>query len=551
MAKKISNIAETSVKKDPQAAMLLRMFDKMSKRPNWDSMWGEVGRYIAPDKNYVFERKANVGTKGEERHNRLYDGTAEHSAGLLASALHTLLSSPTQQFFGVTTGEPLIDEIPRVGRYIQNVVDLGHEILAASNFQSEIHETYKDIITFGTNVLRMDDDDEDLIRFFSMPIFEHYLAENHKGIVNVVAKSFKMPVRHAFAKYGMEKFGIEAKKLGKDIDKEIVIIQITMDRETAKMRALDNLDRPFVTFHVYKESQIILQEKGHFEFPFAVPRWEKTTGEIYGRSPGTKALPDVRMVNQMMRVVIRAAQKAVDPPLAILDDGVIGRVNLRPGGLTSVRSSGRDQRVIEPLISGARPDIGLDMVNEARTQIRKAFFADQLQLPQIDRQTATESTIRNEDRIRLLGPLLGRTNIELLSPIITNLIGKMGRRGRLPENIPPELVGRPLNVFFKSQIAKAQKMIEANNHNQWLASIAPVADRDPTVLDMLDGPKFVRKMGNLHGIDKDLLKTDKELARIAEQRQANEQQQQEVEQTVAISEAVKNTAGVLPLQAGI
>ena len=105
-----------------------------------------------------------------------------------------------------------------------------------------------------------------------------------------------------------------------------------------------------------------------------------------------------------MRVVIRAAQKAVDPPLAILDDGVIGRVNLRPGGLTSVRSSGRDQRGIEPLISGARPDIGLDMVNEARTQIRKAFFADQLQLPQIDRQTATESTIRNEDRIRLLGP---------------------------------------------------------------------------------------------------------------------------------------------------
>ena len=74
---------------------------------------------------------------------------------------------------------------------------------------------------------------------------------------------------------------------------------------------------------------------------------------------------------------------------------------------------------------------------------------------------------------------------------------------------------------------------------------------NPKVLVILDGRKFVRKMGRLHGIDKDLLKTDKELARIAEKRQANEQQQQEVEQTVAISEAVKNTAGVLPLQEGI
>ena len=60
MAKKISNIAETSVKKDPQAAMLLRMFDRMSKRSNWDSMWDEVARYIAPDKNYAVEKKIAI-----------------------------------------------------------------------------------------------------------------------------------------------------------------------------------------------------------------------------------------------------------------------------------------------------------------------------------------------------------------------------------------------------------------------------------------------------------------------------------------------------------
>src|SRR3546814_4077959 len=83
--------------------------------------------------------------------------------------------------------------------------------------------------------------------------------------------------------------------------------------------------------------------------PYMVPRWSKDAGEIYGRSPGWNALPDQKMLNEMSRTVLKAAQKAVDPPLMVADDGVLMPLRTHPGGINVVRAGALSNDPLRPL----------------------------------------------------------------------------------------------------------------------------------------------------------------------------------------------------------
>ena len=122
------------------------------------------------------------------------------------------------------------------------------------------------------------------------------------------------------------------------------------------------------------------------------------------------------MVNRMSEVSIRSAQKQLDPPLMVPDDGFLLPVRTTPGALNFYRTGTRDR--LEPLQAGAQNPIGLNMEEQRRNAIRSAFYVDQLQLNESPSMTATEVLQRNEEKMRLLGPVMGRLQSELLQPLI-------------------------------------------------------------------------------------------------------------------------------------
>ena len=83
------------------------------------------------------------------------------------------------------------------------------------------------------------------------------------------------------------------------------------------------------------------------------------------------ALPDVKMLNKMSEVTIRAAQKQIDPPLMVPDDGFIMPIRTTPGSLNFYRAGTRDR--MEPLNIGANNPLGLNMEEQRRNAIRQAF----------------------------------------------------------------------------------------------------------------------------------------------------------------------------------
>lgn len=532
------------------AKEICQRFDKLkSGRANWEDRWSDCAMYVMPQKDDVYTWAMK--SKGEEKNLQLYDASAQHYNELLASALHSMLTNPTLQWFDLSTGLPDLDRNPRVRGYLQKVVRKAHRILNNSNFQTEIHEVYMDLGCFGTGAMRIERDDETLIKFHSRPIYEIHIEENYKGEVDTAFTVYKMSVRKAFKKYGEESFGKKGEQLKRDLDKEIEIIHAVLPREDVFSRAGKKFakNKPWASIHVLKEGEIVLKESGFDTFPYVFPRWIKVTGEVYGRSPTMKGLPSIKMIQQIMKTTIRGAQKTVDPALMVPDDGYMGRLKTYPGGINPYRAGSKDQ--VYPLQTGANPGIGLDLLEKIYTLIRQCFFIDQLQLRDGPQMTATEVNARLDDQLRLLGPILGRLHFELLQPLIARVLEIMLEEGLMPEDSPEELDDIDPQIVYSSQIARSQKSAEAQNLNQYMATLGAVAQFDPSVYDTINPDSWAKLNADYMSIPQELFRTDEELEELRGYKANAQQEQASLEAGVAQSQATKNTADAISKLGGV
>ena len=95
----------------------------------WDSLTREVLKYVSPNKKEIYSM-----TPGQDRFWELFDSSAIHYSELLASALHSMLTNPSVQWFELSTGDIKLDNVPHVRNYLQDLVRRIHQILNNTNF---------------------------------------------------------------------------------------------------------------------------------------------------------------------------------------------------------------------------------------------------------------------------------------------------------------------------------------------------------------------------------------------------------------------------------
>jgi len=518
-----------------------------SNRHNWDQHWFEVAELVIPRRDQIFETRYK--TKGNKKRRKQYDASAPHFLELLASALHSMLTNPSVQWFELTTGDENIDKDPAVRKWLQELVRKIHQILNNTNFQTEVHEVYMDLGSLGTSVLRIEEDNEVVIRFKSSPINEHQIVENYKGEVDGIFTENIYTIRQAVQKFGEDVFknNHELKNILKDDKDEISVIHAVIPRKDIKFGDKSPKSFKWASVHVHLDTGITLKESGFREFPYAVTRWNKSSGEKYGRSPSMKALPDIKMINSMMRDTIRAAQKVTDPPMFLPDEGIIGPINITPGGINYYRSGtpSIDGSIAKPFSTQANPGIGFDVMNDVRERIKQAYFIDQLQLREGPQMTATEVNQRTDEHLRLLGPILGRLHFELLKPLIARIISIMKRKNVLPPNMPDILGQANIDVFFSSQIAKAQRIAEGDSLLRVMNMIGPLIEMDPTTMDNIDSDAIVQYVSKINGLPQNLLKEPKEVEAIRQQRQEQAVKQQQQQDQLVAAETMNKAAPML------
>ena len=534
---------------DSQVNQIVKRLEQLeSWRSPWEHIWQDCTDYVNPRRG-DFTTKQYRGSRS--RFDKVFDSTAPLANEQLASGLHGHLTNTAERWFSLRV--PGVEPTHAMRTWLQGTVDTMFDRcfnIPDTNFVTSVHELYLDIGSYGTAVFYVEDRPGKPIQFRSFHLADCYIAENHEGVVDTLYRKYKHTARQLMQLYEPvlpEKFKEIATK---QPFQEFTCVHAVEPRADLDYGKKDKDNMPFKSCYVLVEEQIMLKEGGFNEFPYMVPRWSKTAGEVYGRSPAMVCMPDIKMVNEMMKTTIRAAQKATDPPLMVPDDGFMMPLRTIPGGLNYYRSGTPDK--VEPLIGGERPDVGLDFIESRREHISKSFHVDWLQMRDGPQMTATEVLQRQEEKMRLMGPMVGRLQSEFLGPMLDRVFALMLRRNELPE-APPELEGVKLNVDYISPVARAQKSQAVYNFTRFLEQMVPLADVKPEIFDNIDADGTFRWAHGTLDAPTETLVDPEQVQQSREQRAQEQQQMQEAammqqQATTAkdMSVAAKN-AGMEPM----
>ena len=517
-----------------KAKILLSRFDRLkTQRQNWESHWQEVADYMQPRKADVTKSRS----KGDKRTELIFDGSPLQSVELLSASLHGMLTNPSTPWFSLKFKDEGMENEDEAKAWLESATEVMYSAFNQSNFQQEIFELYHDLITFGTAAMFIEEDEEDNLKFSTRHINEIYISENDKGRIDTVFRKFKISARAAIQKFGNVSTNI-AVIAKKDPYQEVEILHAVYPRSDFNPTKQDKENMPFESIYMDADNGDELSVSGFKEFPFVVPRYLKASHEIYGRSPAMTALPDVKMLNEMSKTIIKSAQKQVDPPLLVPDDGFMLPVRTVPGGLNFYRAGTRDR--IEPLNIGANNTLGLNMEEQRRNSIRNAFYVNQLMMQDGPQMTATEVIQRNEEKMRLLGPVLGRLQSEVLKPLIDRSFAILMRRNLFAQ--PPEfLSGQDIEIEYVSPLAKAQKSTELSSIMRAIEIMGSLSNVAP-VFDHINIDKLVRHLTSIVGVPQKILKPQSELNAERQEQAAQAQQQQQMQQLQQVAQAGRDIA---------
>lgn len=538
-----SNLSNNSEKEEDILNRDIRRYNELlTPWRVWAVEYQELADFILPRKSSIQVRKI----PGTKRTQKLFDSTAVRAAEMLASSIHGTLTSSSLRWFYLEVDDQELAADQDVQIWLYNVTNRMIWEFNRSNFASEVHETYLDLVVFGTACLFEDvaqgaGRDFPGLEFQSIPCGKYVVSEGPDGRVNTVFRSFAMSGEAIKIKWG--EAGLPT-QVGDDLraDRLYTVVNGVYPAKGPSGPLLHRWDSSWFLYH----ERHILSRKGFFEFPFMCPRWTKVNDETYGRGPSHVALPDIRSLNKVTELELKALAKVVDPPVKILAGDAIGPVRLQPGAGTTVRSMDG----VQPLLLGIDFKVSNLKSEQLKTSIREMYYSDQLQLQNGPQMTAEEVRVRYELMQRIMGPALGRLESELLKPMIDRTFNILLRAGILPP-LPAALQEATargkvnLKVRYEGPLARAQKAVDASAIQELFAMVEPLAQINPQVTDTVDFDECIREVASIKGVPPNCIR-DRDATQTYREQQAEQQaHQQMAEQAEQVGGAAGKAAPMI------
>jgi len=529
---------------DSRAQEIIRQHSQMEgERGTWENHWKEIAERILPRQDWF---QASNKTQGDKRTEKMFDATASLALERFAAAMESMLTPRTQHWHKLKVTDSYLSKNKQVNQYLDEVTQILFQVRYSpkANFASQAHEAYMSLGAFGTGALFIDDIIGKGIRYKSIHLSEIYFAENHAGVIDKVHRKFEMTARQAAQKWGTDNLPDKMKSM-LEVNPEAIFefIHCVKPNEERMAGRKDYRGMPYISYYLSIEGMKMMSEGGYQSFPYAVSRYVTSPKEIYGRSPAMLVLPDIKMINETSKTVLRAAHKAVDPPLLLQEDGVLQAFNARPSALNFGGINERGEQMVRPLETGANVNLGLDMMEQRRKVINDAFLITLFQiLVDAPTMTATEAMLRAQEKGALLAPTMGRQQSEMLGPMIERELDILARAGVLPE-MPDELreAQGEVQIEYISPLNRAQRAEDGVAILRTLESVTGLAQFDPDVLMVFDSKKIARELADINGVPAKVMRSEEEIIFMKDQ----QAQQQQLAQLLQAAPVVANSAKTL------
>ena len=506
-------------------------------RDLWLQHWEDLARIMVP-RRLGFVSEVHAGQRNNEE---IFDGTAMRAARGLANSMAQMLRPEGEQWFFIRAAEDALNEDEEARLWL---AEAEQRLMRAifnprARFRQAVGEADLDLVAFGTACLFIGRS-----RNLRNLTFRTLHLKNAAGVWDDEGNPEGMFITHWFTlrqaslKFGERNLSQQTQekiKNGKEatLENEAQFLHVVLPRDNGDPNATLARRLPFAEMWIEVDGKHIVQEGGFHEFPFAVPRWDTSSGEDYGRSPGMIALPDASTSQAMAETILIAGQRQAAPPLFAPNDGSFDAINTFPDAIsyydvdTAIQMRGNP---FFPLETGGNLPISRDMQVDIREQIKDAFFRNVFNLPaprvEGDKMTATEIIERKNEFIREIGPVFGRLETDYLAPTVERSFQIMLRSGSFGE-IPESLQGQDVRFEYESPVKRIREQAEATAARLWATEMLGYAQAKPEALDLVEVEELGRFSAESLNLPPRIVASREKMQQLREQRAEAAQAQQE------------------------
>ncbi|MFH1805366.1 MAG: portal protein [Pseudomonadota bacterium] len=489
----------------------------VARRQNWQRHWQECYEFALPQRGEGasgggVSGASGGGSEGNRRFDRVFDATAPDAVEQLAASLLAEITPPGGGWFDLECGAAvpegeraaLADSLAQAVRIID-----GH--FERSNFSVEIHQAFLDLVTVGTACLRLEEAPfgaASALRFASIPVRELAFEERADGALDAVFRKLHLGFADIRARWPDAPLpggaGDASGASGEDAaTRKWSLIEAVLPCGTGASSGSSPGAGGYDLAVFYEDATTgadgLIAADRFAVSPYIAFRWLKAPGEIYGRSPVMKALPDIKTANKVVELILKNASIAVTGIWQADDDGILNPATVRlvPGSIIpkAVGSAG-----LKPLDAPGRFDVSDLVLQDLRDRIRRCLLADRLTPMEAPRMTATEVLERAAENSRLLGATYGRLQAELLFPLMRRAVHILTRRGVLPE-IPLE--GDVVRLRHAAPMAQLPRRVQAAQTLDWLIRLGGLG---PDAMARIDLDRTVGWLAEQFGVPEHLLR---------------------------------------------
>ncbi len=377
-------------------------------------------------------------------------------------------------------------------------------------------------------------------------------SENAKGQIDFVARRWKpwgIDLKEMFPKsISPETVG----KLAQDPYAEIDCLHIV-----CSTRYIDDpkyKQWPYISIYIETRDCHPLECKGSRRKIYTIPRWQTVAGSQYAYSPATIiALPDARLLQAMTATLLRAGEKAVDPPMAARAEVIRSDLATYPGGVTWLDAEydaklGPALEALETSKHGL--PFGKEMTESQMVMLREAFFLNKLTMPFPEREiTVYEAGKRVAEYIRQALPLFRPMEVEYNGSLCEETFQALmyssgpfgGAFGRI-DQMPESLLDQEIKFKFKTPLREAQDQKKMFLLKQAKEMLVTVADIDKTAINILDAPTALRDALEGNITPQNWLRSPKAVEQLSEKQREAEEAAVGMEQLAQGAAAAKDVA---------
>lgn len=486
-------------------------------RSSYESIWRDIDYYIDPFGAGGFTKTTGINRDVED----LFDVTGIDGLDRYTAAIAGITIPRQQRWHGVEFADAELMKIPNVARWCERATDRLFQARYApdTGFEAQMYEDIRQEGKYGTSALWIGERVGYGLFYKTVHLSEIYIDENYSGRVDRVHRLYTTTLKEAAKEHKAENLSpVSQRDLAdpRKCHREVEILHVVRPNAEYEPGYLSSKGFRVESLYIEVSEKHLISRKGFHSMPIPVSRHITGPRDVYGRSPAMKVLATVKGANQMARTIIDAGNRAVDPPLLYYDDADITKIVTRPGGITAGGVNENGKPLVTPLITGTQLPIGLELIEQERGVIKRAFLDEFFRLlsDPSDRMTATQVMETLQKEGVLIAPYAGRRETEKLGPMVERELDIMLRAGAI-EPFPSEVIeakARP-RVNMTNPLSRMARAEEVTGFTR-LAEIgfqAAGAGR-PDALDRLNFDDGMVAAGEVLGVRPSLLYSDDELA---------------------------------------